>query len=216
MIAIIKAWLKKNLAWLLGALAIFVMVVCFVSGCNYHKNRTKPEYITNTVILRDTSSYKIIAQLNCEIDSLKNLPAKERIKWLPQDTLFTPADTFFKDADTMAILRHCYSKYRYRYYKCIPDSLELELFTTVQRNMPIKYEVNYKILMPQTITYNTVDNSVNYSRYLYGGLDVPFYYMDGTEVELMYAFERGYIGGGYAPLAKSGSLKAGFTLFKFK
>jgi len=201
MIAIIKAWLKKNLAWLLGALAIFVMVVCFVSGCQFHKNRFPcPEPTTHTVIIHDT----LIHQITNTVDHYH----------LKVDTIIYN-DTIIQPVDTAAILRDHFTLHVYsREWK---DSLiNVWVRDTITENHFLQNDFRYQILRPQQIVYNTVDNSVNYSRYLYGGLDVPLYYMDGTEVELMFAFEKGYIGGGYAPLAKSGSLKAGFALWKIK
>jgi len=203
-------WLKKHAAILFGSLAIFVMFVCFVSGCNYHKKRFKcPEITTNTVIIHDPYWHHIA-------DSLANLPPVEKIKWQPQDTFFTPPDTFFKDVDTAAILKNHFSVFRYKWYKLDTGKLELNLFTTITQNKPIKYELDYKILQPQTIINNTQDNSVHYAKYIYMGLSVPAKNMEYTEISLLGTFKQLYVGIGYIPLQQGLSFKAGMPLFKWQ
>ena len=203
-------WFKKNTAILLGSFAIFVMFACFVSGCCYHKNHSKcPEITTNTIILHDPYWYHIA-------DSLSNLPPKEKIKWQPQDTFFTPSDTFFKNVDTAAILKNHFSVFRYKWDKLDTGKLELNLFTTISENKPLKYELDYKILQPQTIINNTQDNSIHYAKYIYAGFDLPFKNIEYASVDVLYAFSRGYLGFGYIPLQKGLSLKGGVNLFKWQ
>jgi len=207
---LILSWIKKNVTFLLGGLALILMIVCFVSGCNYHKNRHEcPEITTHTVIVHDPYWHHIA-------DSLANLPPIEKIKWQPQDTFFTPPDTFFKDVDTAAILKNHFSVFRYKWHKLDTGKLELNLFTTITRNKPIKYELDYKILQPQTIINNTQDNSVHYTKYLYAGINIPFYNAEFSELVILSTFKEGYLGCGYAPLQKGVSLKTGIRLFKWE
>jgi len=210
MLKLILDWFKKNAALLLGGLAIFVMFACFVSGCNYHKNHFKcPEITTDTVITHDPYWHHIA-------DSLANLPPVEKIKWQPQDTFFTPPDTFFKDVDTAAILKNHFSVFRYKWYKLDTGKLELYLFTTITQNKPIKYELDYKILQPQTIINNTQDNSITYKSYLYAGLDIFCPNMEYSEIALFYASRKSLLGIGYAPLSKGGSFKIALPLFTWQ
>jgi len=208
-------WLKKNLAIIGFFVALFVMFICFISGCNYHKNRHPCNIQSNTITIIDSSTNKIIDSLQCIIDSLMSLPIEERIKWLPRDTFFTPIDTFFKDVDTVAILKNHYSVFRYHWYKLDTGKLELDLYTTVTRNMPIKYELDYKILQPQTIINNTQDNSIHFKKYIYTGIDFPFN-IEYASIDVLIATERLYIGAGYIPLQKGVSVKGGIRLFKFE
>ncbi len=205
-------WMKKNLAFILAGIFIFCMIACFVSGCQYHKHRhpcPEPTIVTNTVIVTDPYWHHIA-------DSLANLPPKEKIKWLPQDTLFTPTDTFFKDIDTAAILKNHYSIFRYHWYKLDTGLLELNLYTTISQNKPLNYEMDYKILKPTSVTNTTVDNSVTFTKYIYLGGSIPIKNIEMSEIELLAAFKRFYIGTGYIPQLNSLSFKGGATLFKFK
>jgi len=217
MLKLILSWIKKNVTFLLGGMALILMIVCFVSGCNYHKNRHEsPEVNSDTTENVNPNVYKIIDSLQTVIDSLMSLPPEIRDRWLPQDTFYTPPDTFFKDVDTAAILKNHYSVYRYHWYKLDTGKLKLDLWTTVTRNMPIKYELDYQILQPQQTIINTQDNSVHYAKYIYGGIDLPLPDIEFTSVDVLYAFSRGYLGVGYIPLQKGVSLKTGIRLFKFK
>lgn len=207
---LILSWIRKNAALLGGGIFVFLMIVCFVSGCNYHKNRFKcPEITTDTIYKTDDYWHHIA-------DSLANLPSEEKIKWIPQDTLFTPADTFIKDVDTAAILRDYYSTYRYHWGRLDTGKLKFDLYTTVTENMPVKYELDYKILQPQKIINNIQDNSVHYSKYVYLGIDLPVKNMDFVSIDVLVASKRLLIGGGYVPLQKGVSLKVAIPLLKWE
>jgi len=210
-------WLKKNLAFILAGIFMFCMIACFISGCNYHKNHFKsPEAQTVTIEVRDTGWYHIVDSLNHVVDSLKNKPQPDPvIVYQPGEKIPIPADV-----DTAAILARHYTTFRYYWQfpeKFTPgDSIRIKLNTTISENKPLVYDLSYQWLKPQTIVNNTVDNSVHYNKYLYVGLDLPFYKMENAEITALYAFSRGYLGGGYAPFAKGFSLKTGVTLLKFK
>jgi hypothetical protein len=90
--------------------------------------------------------------------------------------------------------------------------------TRVTQNRPISYNFKYNILRPQTVVINNTDNSVNYTRYIYGGLSIPLSTTRANEfaVEGFYAFTKGYIGVGYQPYINTLSLKAGIKIFKFE
>jgi len=216
---LILSWFKKNAVLLLGSLAIFVMFVCFVSGCNYHKNRhpcPEPNIVTNTIILHDSSWYHIIDSLNHIVDSLKNKPQPEPvIVYKPGEKIPVPADI-----DTAAILAKYYTTFRYYWQfpeKFTPDdSIRIKLNTTISQNKPLVYDLSYQWLKPQTIINTTVDNSVKYNSYLYFGLDIFCPNMEYSEIALFYASRKSLLGIGYAPLSKGGSFKIALPLFTWQ
>lgn len=205
MLKTVVDWLKKNLAFILCGLAIFIMALCFVSGCNYHKNHFKcPEITTNTVILHDTIIHQVIDTFPFYI--------------VKRDTIIY-TDVIIQPVDTAAILQnyfalHVYDRKWYGLDSLTKDSLlYVNIHDTITQNRSIGNKFQYKILRPQTITYNSIDNSVLYAKYLYAGLDIPFYNAEFSELSLLFAFKRGYIGAGYAPMARGFSLKTGVKLF---
>lgn len=200
--------MNKNNLIVAGGLLLFLLTVGFIGGWNAYKTfKPCPTITVDTVKVEDPYWHHIA-------DSLAGLPPKEKIKWLPQDTLFIPGDTMFKDVDTLAILRDYYSVYQYEWNKN-NDTLNINLLTTVTKNQPISYKLNYKFNIPFTTVENNIDNSVTYGKYIYLGIDVPIKNFNYIEVEALYAFPKGYIGVGYEPEIKSFSAKAGITLFKF-
>lgn len=199
---------KLNL-YLATAVTLILISTSFYAGW-YSHSKIKPcqTITTDTVEVYDPYWHHIA-------DSLANLPPKEKIKWLPQDTLFVPGDTVFKNVDTAAILRDYYSVYRYS-WDTLDKDLQIKLNTTVTRNQPIAYNLSYRILRPETIVNNTIDNSVHYNKYLYLGVDLPIKNFMYTEIEGIFAFQQGYVGIGYEPQVGGFNLKAGVTLLKFK
>ena len=96
---LILNWFKKNAALLLGSFAIFVMFVCFVSGCNYHKKRFKcPEITTNTIIIHDTLIHEIVDSFPYYVQN-----------W---DTIIY-TDTIIQPVDTAEILRDYFALHVY-------------------------------------------------------------------------------------------------------
>ncbi len=217
MIKTLVDWIRKNLVFILGGIFLFCMVACFVSGCNYHKNRFPcPVPRTDTIEVKDSAWYHIIDSLNHIVDSLKNRPQPDPvIVYQPGEQVPVPADI-----DTAAILARFYTTFRYYWQypeKFTPgDSIRIKLNTTISQNKPLVYDLSYQWLKPQSIINNTVDQSITYKKYFYIGLDLPFYNMENAEITALFAFRRGFLGGGYAPFAKGFSLETGFTLFKIK
>lgn len=200
---IILNWLKKNLAFILGGLAIFIMVACFVSGCQYHKHQNpcpEPTIVTNTVLIHDTIIHEIVDTFpfyiikNDTIIYIEEIPAV--------------VDTAKILADYFAL--HVYSR------SWTDSLLTVDLRDTVTQNRFLQNEFKYKILRPQAVINTTVDNSVNYYNYLYAGIDFPFYNAECLEFSVLSAFKRGYIGVGYAPMQKGISIKTGVRLFSWQ
>jgi hypothetical protein len=194
-------WLKKNLTFLLGGLAIFIMIACFVSGCHYHKFHypcPEPSIVTNKVILRDTITHFI--------DKWHYSQRTDTVIY--NDTIIQPVDTLQILADYFAL---------HVYFRTWEDTLlKVDIRDTVTQNKFLQNEFKYRILRPQTITTFITDNSVHYSKYVYLGLDIPFYNAEFSEVTALYAFNKGFLGAGYAPFQKGLSIKTGFKIIKFK
>lgn len=194
-------WLKKNLVWLLGALAIFIMIVCFVSGCNYHKRRNpcpEPTITTHTVILRDTVTHYI--------DKWHYSQRTDTI--LYPDIIIQPVDTAQILADHFAL--HVYSR-------TWEDSLlKVDLRDTVTQNRFLQNEFKYKILRPSQIVYTTVDNSVNYSSYLYFGMGTMIQDLTMADISVYFANKQLLAGVGYIPSQKYYRASVAFKIAKFK
>ena len=202
------AWLKKNLAIIGFFIALFVMFACFVSGCNYHKNRFKcPEITTNTVILHDTIIHNVVDTFPYYIVKTKEIIYR---------------DTIIREVDTAGILRdyfayHVYDRKWFGVDSITNDSLlYVNIHDTITENRSIGNKFEYRILRPQAITYNQVDNSVHFTKYIYTGISFPLKDFNYTELSVLTAFKDFYIGIGYIPLQKGVSVKGGIRLFKWE
>mgnify|MGYP001596752611 CR=1 FL=1 len=199
-----------------GVLAILLLVIGGYCGWSLHKTLKPCPVITHDTITIEDPYWHNIA------DSLAGLPPEEVIKWLPQDTLYIPGDSIPMKVDTAAILKDYFSVYKYKWEKKT-DTLTANLETTVTRNMPIKYDLKYKINVPFTTVVNSVDNSVAYNSYLQFGLFMPVYKLDKSKVNIQdlglegtYIFPKSYIGASWQPNTQSIMARTGVTLFKFK
>jgi len=189
------------------------------TGWSLHKTlRPCPTITTDTVAIQDPYWHHIA-------DSLAGLSPIEKIKWLPQDTLYVPGDTILTPVDTAAILKDYFSVYVYN-WENDDDTLSVKLKTTVTENKPIAYDLKYKVLPPFTTVINNIDNSLTYHKYLQFGADIPLYRYktDSTTIspinrvslELNYVFPKGYAGVGWRPYDNTISARLGTTIFKFK
>jgi hypothetical protein len=203
MLKIILDWLKKNLAFILGAVFLFCMVACFVSGCRYHKFRHPcPEAVinTHTVIIHDTIIHEITDTFPYYVQKVDSIVYR---------------DTIILEVDTALILKDYFALHYYT--RNWQDSLlQVDLKDVVSENKFIENDFRYKILRPQAIINNTIDQSIHYAKYIYLGIDVPVQNLNYIEVEGLFAFRKGYFGLGYEPQIKSVNIKGGVTLFKFK
>jgi hypothetical protein len=124
-------------------------------------------------------------------------------------------DTFYIKVDTVKVVKDYFSTHvtdnRFQ------DSLVIvDLKTYISEN-ELKHSVfKYKILRDQSITYTNVDNSTNYSKYLYIAGSVPVVNVKYYDVGLFYAFPKGLIGVGYNPYLKSVQVTGGIKIAKFK
>jgi hypothetical protein len=194
---LLKKYIKQVIA--LGVLVL--LILSFIGGCATHRKLFKcPKMTIDTIMVID-SFPKIIR------DSFPYYTSK-------QDTVFY-WDTVFYDVDTAAILRDYFALHIYnRQWK---DSLiRVNLSDTITQNRPIGNFFEYRILRPQTIINNSVDNTITYNWYWTAGIDFPIKNIDYLEFESTFHFSRWYIGAGYTPQLKSADVKIGATILKFK
>ena len=190
----------KNYA-LIGLGAFLVLILSFMGGCQYHKRTYKcPIALRDTIVVYDTV-----------IHTIQGVPPGYIVI---HDSVLV-RDTVFKDIDTMAILLKYYSiNYFTQLFNDSLISAKNEI--AVMENQIIDNNFSYRILRPQTIINNSVDNSIHYNKYIYFGLDIPIKNINYINLEALYAFPKGYTGVGYSPNLKSISIKAGVRLFQFK
>jgi hypothetical protein len=193
------------------AVGMTVLLLLMGSGAYIGWHLHKCPTVTNTTTIVTDPHWHHIA------DSLAALPPKEKIKWLPQDTLYYP-DSIKTKVDTAAILKDYFAVYKYLWQKTLKDSIQIELYTTVTQNKPITYDLKYKLLFPISTSTTTVDNSVHYTKYFQGGITVPLAvkYLNATSIDAQYIFPKGYVGAGWQPYNGIFSAKAGLTIFKIK
>jgi len=196
---------------IIGGIIVVILLTIggFVSWNLHERFKPCPTITTDTIIVQDPYWHHIA-------DSLAGLPPKEVWKWHPKDTLYVPGDTITREVDTAAILKDHFSIYEYNWKNKNTDTLAVDLTTTVTENKPIKYDLKYKFNIPFTTVINNVDNSTNYTKYFYLGLNVPIKDVKYLDLEALYAFPKGYLGIGYGPELNSVTAKAGVTIFKFK
>jgi len=194
-------WFKKNLAFILAGIFLFCLIACFVSGCNYHKNRFKcPEITTHTVIIHDTLIHNIVDSFPYYISNT--------VKIIYRDTIIQPVDTAEILRDYFAL--HVYNR------QWEDSLLSVNLRDTITENHFLGNKFQYQILRPQTITYNNVDNSVTYNSYLYCGIGTQTNNINNIELNGLLAFPKIYIGAGYLPNIKAFNAKIGIKLLSFK
>lgn len=199
-----------------GIIAILLIVIGGYCGWSLHKKfKPCPTITTDTILVEDPYWHHVA-------DSLVGLPPNEIIKWLPQDTLYIPGDSILAKVDTAAILKNYFSILLYR-HEFKTDTLTAMLETTVTKNMPVKYDLKYKINIPFITTINNVDNSITYSKYVQFGLSMPVYKLDKSKVNIQdlslegtYIFPKGYIGASWQPNTQSIMARVGATILKFK
>jgi hypothetical protein len=181
-------------------LSVIVLAGFFFFGYSmYPRWNPKPEVVTDTIIKVDTVEYTI----------------RDTVPWyvVLKDTIFL-RDTIPKIVDTAAILRDYYALHSY--YRVWEDSLlRVELNDVISENKSVDSWFMYEILRAQTII-NKSEISYSYTRYLYAGLTLPFMDAKYTDLHLLYAFSKGYIGAGYMAYLRSPTVSIGVTIAKFK
>ena len=202
--------MNKLKSYLISGAIVIILGLGFWAGWKSHSAlQPCPTITVDTIEVYDPYWHHIA-------DSLAGLPPKEVIKWLPQDTLYIPGDSVLVNVDTAAILKDYFSVYKYQWEKLDSGLLQVNLETTVTKNKPIKYDLKYKILRPQSVIINNIDNSVLYNSYIMAGVDIPFKNINYITLELFYIFPKGYIKTLYTPELESFGVGVGATIIKFK
>jgi hypothetical protein len=184
------------------AVLIIVAVLLFVGYKIYPVFHKCPTIVPDTILVHDTIEHIIISEVPHYI--------------IKKDTVIV-TDTVFPDVDTFAILIDYYSIHKYtRVWE--DSSIKATLKDEIQENAPYRSDFSYKLLKPQQVIINNIDNSITYSSYLTAGITLPFKEMKYTSIGLSYVNRRWYIGAGYMPDkdVKSLYLSGGATIVKFK
>lgn len=202
----IIAFLKKWVFYAIGF--IFVLSLVYISGCNRGKRvKVCPTIITGITELPDTVTHHIYHIWPWYIDG------KDSIVYIDVPAV----------VDTMKILADYYAKhYSTKIWQDSIIDVNLDMMITENKFYPQKFD--YHIKRPQTIITNTIDNSVNYARYVYLGASLPIYPSKVNNVSNInlislngiYAFPKGYAELNYQPYTKIFTLGTGIKIFKFK
>jgi len=213
----------SNILSIVGIVLLFGVGI-FCGYKIYPKVKPCPNITTDTISVPDTNWY--ILQDSLE-DIITNLEDRVNYWKHHRDTVYLPGDSIPVpvDVDTAAILKDYFSVYRYGWEKQ-DTNIQIVDSVIVTQNAPIWHSLNYKLLRPQQIIINNVDNSISYQSYLQGGLYVPIYNykadsarfntINNVMLELTYAWPKGYLGAGWQPLTNTVGIRAGTTIFKFR
>lgn len=171
-------------------------------GWHLHKSmKPCPVVHDSTIVVTDPHWHHVA-------DSLANLPPNVIIKWRDRDTIKIRDQKWLDSllqankVDTMAILREYYSIFEYTWSHTVKDTIDFNLKTTVTQNQPIKYDFSYKLLLPISTTTSTVDNSIHYTKYVYGGISYDIK-VKSLSFNAFLATPKLLYGVGYAPNTNS-------------
>jgi hypothetical protein len=152
--------------------------------------------------------------------------------WVIRDTIYKDRPVIIpSNVDTTSvsalkvIAKDYYTTYGYPWEKQ-DTNIQFNLYTTITRNAPVKYDFEYKILRPQTIVNNYTDNSINYGKYIQFGLSMPVYKftqdsiklnaLNKLSLKLDYIFPKGSVGLNWQPQGNVVGIEFSATLIKFK
>jgi hypothetical protein len=191
--------MNKVIKYLILVVSVLLLSGAFIGGCQWHKKyRSCPEIVTHTVILHDTILHRIVDSFPYYIVRRDSIVYR---------------DTVFKDVDTNAILEDYFALHYYS--RTWEDSLlSAKSEDAISQNGFVDNKFTYRILRPQSITYNQIDNSVHYNKYLLLGLSVPIQDYKTAQLEAVFVLPKFYIGAGFG--SQGLSIKAGGTLFKLR
>jgi hypothetical protein len=191
----------KPLNIIIIVVTVLLLAGTFFGGYKVGRNSVHcPTVTVDTLLLHDTITYHI----------KDTIPYYISIRDTVYQTGYITAPV-----DTAEILKDYFSVHVYD--RQWADSLiEVSLTDKISKNTPIDNEFSYRILRPQTIINNSIDNSITYNRYISLGLDVPIKNVNYLELEAIYHTEKWYTGLGYEPEINSFNVKLGMTIIKLK
>jgi len=168
-------------------------------GWHLHKSmRPCPLLITDTITIHDTVTHYIT----------------QYKPWYIQGENVIIHDTIPKDIDTLAILHDYYDKHIY-HRTWENDTLRASVTDTITRNKYAGSSFSYQIKVPFTTVNNTIDNSVHYTKYVYGGLTYDIK-IKSLSFNAYFATPKLLYGVGYAPNTNSFSATLSAKIFKIK
>ena len=200
MIQRFKEIFAKYIVLFVIGFAVLFLAGVYVTGCKHGQKMVHcPEVKTNTVYIHDTVFHKILDRYPYYV--------------YKTDTIFAP--TFYPlKVDTVFILKDYFATHVVK--RNWQDSLiTVSLTDYISENKPSKNDFQYKILRPQTIINNSVDNSVHYNKYFYLYGEMP---VDIKTVRLggLFAFRQGLISVSYDIGLKTVNLGFGYKILEMK
>jgi hypothetical protein len=189
---------------------LLLLLITFMKGCQYGKqHKICPTIVTGTTFVHDTVIHNIVDTFPYYI------AGNEKIVY--RDT------GSYHVADTGAILKDYFATHIIdRIWR---DSIvEVTLKDYISQNKPVDNVFKYRLLKDQVIVNNSVDNSVNFARYVYLGLSMPLYPFKSTNIsninyiglDLVYAAPKMCLRLGWQPYTKTYTIGTGVKIFSFK
>lgn len=185
-------------------------MLVFTKGCSYGKqHKVCPTITTTTVTVHDTVPHEIPTYYPWYIKG--------------DDSIVYVHDSIPAVIDSAEVIKDYYAQH----YSTsqFEDSLLLvneSYMLTQNKYYPIDFKYKYK--GATTIINSSIDNSVNFARYLYLGASLPVFPAKANTIsninfiglDLIYAAPKMYIRAGWIPYTKTYTLGTGVKLFKFK
>jgi len=187
--------------------AAIVLLIGMIGGWSIRKVTYHCPAITHdTISLIDTVEYHIYDHVPYYVSHTDTI--------IQLDTTYLP--TLLTKEDTLRILNDYYALHVYDRKWEAKDTLQVFIKDTITQNKSIGNAFTYKILRPETIIQNTVDNSITYNSYINAGITVPFNNIQSVSLDAQYVWNKGYIGTGYSFNEKAWHVSMGVNVFKFK
>jgi hypothetical protein len=195
-------WFNKYIKYIALGLFLCVLSGSFIGGCSYGRShKICPQIESDTIWWPDTITHHVYHIYPWYIEG-------------KDTTVYVEIPT---KVDTAAILKDYFAKRVYDRQWIAKDSLfQVNLKDTISQNRLDGHDFSYKFLKQVPIVTNTVDNSLHYNRYIYGGIDLPVRKANYFELEILMANPKWYFGVGVAPVIGGLELKGGITIFKIK
>jgi hypothetical protein len=194
--------------YLIGAgIAILILFMTFFGGCQYGKTRVHcPTISHDTTYVHDTTTYHIIDHKPYYVYHTDTI--------YKRDTTYLPK--LLTKADTLKILSDYYAMHVYDRKWEAKDTLLVNIKDYITENKSVKNVFTYKILRPQTVINNSVDQSIHYARYLYGYVGTSSKDYNQSSIGLLYAAPKWTGGIGYVPYTKGFNIQIGINILKRK
>jgi hypothetical protein len=193
--------------WVIAILILIILTGVFFGGFfTYKKINPCPVSSHDTIKIIDTVIHFIPDSIPYYIVKRDSVKYRDQ-KWMDSVLLATKVDT-------AAILREYYALHYYD--RIFEDTLlKAELKDVISENQFKDNVFSYQIKRPQIIVQN-IDNSVTYSKYIYLGAGLVINDPKYSNLEILYAYKRGYAKIGYLPFQNGFVVGGGFKLIKLR